>query len=132
MLTRGMSRMETLTRAVRTGPVSVAASMMAAHPNTPAGTRRVKLACGSCGHGSRPRIVTMIDEHPSGTRFPDYPGLRLVARSGNVTRRHLQAVSCPEHGRLRAQWTDVLPAAAAAARDGRVRTLRLRQVSPAT
>lgn len=45
-------------------------------------------------------------------------------RSPNVARRNLQSVSCPVYGRLLASWTAVLPAVVAA-RDGRVRRLRL-------
>jgi hypothetical protein len=99
-------------------------SMLAAQPHAPA--RRVKLACTSCG-----RVAAFVDEDPSGARFRGYPGLRLVVRSGKITRRHLQSVWCPEHGRLNARQAAVLPAAAAA-RDGRVRTVRLRPVPPTT
>jgi len=60
----------------------------------------------------------------AGTRFERYRGLRLVVRSQNITRRNLHSVSCPAHGRLLASWTAVLPATVAA-RDGRVRQLRL-------
>jgi hypothetical protein len=98
--------------------------MLAAKPDAPA--RRVRLACASCG-----RVAAVVDEDRAGARFRDYPGLRLVVRSRNITRRHLQSVRCPEHGRLKARWRAVLPAAAAA-RDGQVRRLRLRPVSPAT
>jgi len=101
-------------------------SMRDAKPDAPAGARRVKLACASCG-----RVAAVVAEDPAGIRFRDHPGLRLVVRSRNITRRHLQSVRCPEHGRLKARWTAVLPAAAAA-RDGRVRRLRLRPASPAT
>lgn len=101
-------------------------SMLAAKPNAPAKARRVRLTCASCG-----RVAALVDEDPAGARFRDYPGLRLAVRSGNITRRHLQSVVCPEHGRLHARQAVVLPAAAAA-RDGRVRTLRLPPVSPAT
>ena len=93
--------------------------LAAAQPNDPEPARRVKLACASCG-----RVAAFVDEDRAGARFRDYPGLRLVVRSGKFTRRHLQSVRCPEHGRLNAKQAAVL-AAAAAARDGRVRTLRL-------
>ena len=85
-----------------------------------------KLACRSCG-----RVSAFVDEDPVGTPFERYPGLRLVVRSRNAASRNLQSVSCPEHGRLLASWTAVLPAAVAA-RDGRVRRLRLRPVSSIT
>jgi hypothetical protein len=85
----------------------------------------VKLACRTCG-----RVAAVVDEDPAGISSRDYPGLRLMVRSGKITRRHLQAVSCPVHGRLDAHWRTVRPAAAAA-RDGRVRMLRLPPVSPA-
>lgn len=92
--------------------------------------RRVELTCALCG-----RVAAYIDEDPIGARFHDYPDLRLVARSvvrsRNITRRHIQSVACPEHGRLQAKWKDLLPAAAAA-RDGEVRSLRLWPTSPAT
>jgi hypothetical protein len=88
--------------------------------------RRVMLACRSCG-----RIAAFVDEDPTGTRFERYPGLRLLVRSRNITRRNLHSVSCPEHGRLLASWTAALPAAVAA-RDGRVRRLRLPPVSSVT
>jgi hypothetical protein len=88
--------------------------------------RRVRLACRSCG-----RIAAFVDEDPAGTRFERYPGLRLLVRSRNITRRNLHSVSCPEHGRLLASWTAALPAAVAA-RDGRVRRLRLPPVSSVT
>jgi hypothetical protein len=90
-------------------------SMLAARPSVRA--RRVKLACRSCG-----RVAAFVDEDPAGTRFEHHPGLRLLVRSTNVTRRHLHSVSCPEHGRLLASWAAVLPAVVAA-RDGRVRRL---------
>ena len=93
--------------------------LAAADPIDPEAARRVKLACASCG-----RVAAFVDEDRAGARFRDYPGLRLVVRSGKFTRRHLQSVRCPEHGRLNAKQAAVL-AAAAAARDGRVRTLRL-------
>jgi hypothetical protein len=89
--------------------------MLAAQPKA----RRVKLACASCG-----RVAAFVDEDPAGARFRGYPGLRLVVRSGKFTRRHLRSVRCPEHGWLKAGQTAVLPAVAAA-RDGRVRTVRL-------
>jgi hypothetical protein len=92
-------------------------SMLAARPSVRA--RRVKLACRSCG-----RVAAFVDEDPAGTRFERYRGLRLVVRSQNITRRNLHSVSCPAHGRLLASWTAVLPATVAA-RDGRVRQLRL-------
>ena len=95
--------------------------MLAAKPSIRA--RRVKLACRLCG-----RVAAFVDEDPAGTRFERYRGLRLVVRSPNTTRRNLQSVSCPLHGRLLASWTAVLPAAIAA-RDGRVRRLPLRPVS---
>jgi len=101
-------------------------SILAALPNDPEAARRVKLACASCGH-----VGAFVDEDPAGARFRDYPGLRLVVRSGKITRRHLQAVRCPEHGLLKARQAAVL-AAAAAARDGRVRTLRLPPTMAAT
>jgi hypothetical protein len=88
--------------------------------------RRVKLACRACG-----RVVAFVDEDPAGTRFERYPGLRLLVRSPNITRRNLHSVSCPEHGRLLASWTAVLPAAVAA-RDGRLRRLKLPPVSSVT
>jgi|SRR5437660_8068652 hypothetical protein len=99
-------------------------SMLAAQQSARA--RRVKLACRSCG-----RIAAFVDEDPAGTRFERYRGLRLLVRSGNVTRRNLQSVSCPVHGHLLASWTAVLPVAVAA-RDGRVRRLRLPPVSSVT
>jgi hypothetical protein len=98
--------------------------MLAARPSVRA--RRVKLACRSCG-----RVAAFVDEDPAGTRFEGYPGLRLLVRSRSITRRNLHSVSCPEHGRLLASWTAVLPAAIAA-RDGRMRRLRLRPTSSAT
>lgn len=98
-------------------------SILATRPSVRA--RRVKLACRSCG-----RVAAFVDEDPAGTRFEGYPGLRLLVRSATVTRRNLHPVSCPEHGRLLASWTAVLPAAVAA-QDGRVRRLRLRPVSSA-
>ena len=99
-------------------------SMLAAKPSVRA--RRVRLACRSCG-----RVAAFVDEDPAGTRFERYPGLRLLVRSRNSTRRNLQSVWCPVHGRLLASWTAVLPATIAA-RDGRVRRLRLPPVSSVT
>jgi hypothetical protein len=99
--------------------------MLAAQRNSPQAARRVRLACASCG-----RVAAFVDEDPAGARFRGYPGLRVVVRSGKFTRRHLQSVRCPEHGRLRARQAEVLPATAAA-RDGRVRTVRLRPVTTA-
>jgi hypothetical protein len=62
---------------------------------------------------------------PAPTPVPHGPtDLRLVVKSRKITRRHLQSVACPEHGRLKATWEAVLPAAVAA-RDGRVRRLQL-------
>ena len=101
-------------------------SMLAANPNAPAKARRVRLACASCG-----RVAALVDEDPAGARFRDYPGLRLAVSSGHITRRHFQSIFCPEHGRLNARRAVVFPAAVAA-RDGRVRTLRLPPVSLAT
>ena len=101
-------------------------SMLTAQPDAPVPARRVELACASCG-----RVAAFVDEDPGGARFRKYPGLRLVVRSGKFTRRHFQSVWCPEHGRLNARQAAVLPAAAAA-RDGRVRTLRLPPVTSAT
>jgi len=98
-------------------------SMLAARANAPRTVRRVTLVCASCS-----RVAAFVDEDPSGRRFRGYPDLRLVVRSGTFTRRHLQSVRCPEHGRLSARQATVLPAAAAA-RDGRVRTVRLRPVT---
>jgi hypothetical protein len=92
-------------------------SMLAARPRA---WRRVKLTCASCG-----RVAAYVDEDPVGRSFRNYRDLRLVVRSRNITRRHLQSVTCPEHGRLKATWKTVLPAAVAA-RDGRVRSLQLR------
>ena len=97
--------------------------MLAAQPSTRA--RRVRLACRSCG-----RLAAFVDEDPAGTRFERCPGLRLLVRSPDITRRNLQSVACPVHGRLLASWTAVLPAVVAA-RDGRVRRLRLPPVSSA-
>jgi hypothetical protein len=99
------------------GPRSLP-SVLAAQQSVRA--RRVKLACRSCG-----RVAAFVDEHPAGTRFERYRGLTLLVRSGNIARRNLHSVSCPVHGRLLASWTAVLPAVIAA-RDGRVRRLRLR------
>ena len=99
-------------------------SMLAAQQSVRA--RRVRLACRSCG-----RVAAFVDEDPAGTRFERYRGLRLLVRSRNITRRNPQSVSCPVHGRLLASWTTVLPAAIAA-RDGRVRRLRLPPVSAVT
>ena len=99
-------------------------SMLAAKPIIRA--RRVRLACRSCG-----RVAAFVDEDPAGTRFERYPGLRLVVRSRNIARRNFQSVSCPVHGRLLASWTAVLPAVVAA-RDGRVRRLRLPPLGSAT
>ena len=99
-------------------------SIVAAQPGARA--RRVELTCASCG-----RVAAHVDEDPVGRFFHDYPDLQLVVRSRNITRRHLRSVTCPEHGRLKATWQDVLPAAVAA-RDGQVRSQRLRPVSPAT
>jgi hypothetical protein len=99
-------------------------SILAAQPDARA--RRVKLVCASCG-----RVAAHVDEDPAGRFFHDYPDLQLVVRSTNITRRHLRSVTCPEHGRLEATWKAVLPAAVAA-RDGRVRSQRLRPASPAT
>lgn len=96
-------------------------SMLAAKPSVRA--RRVRLACQSCG-----RVAAFVDEDPADTRFERYPGLRLLVRSRNSIRRNLHSVSCPMHGRLLASWTAVLPAVVAA-RDGRVRRLRLPPVS---
>jgi hypothetical protein len=112
--------------AAKTARVRRLPSMLNAKPDAPVPARRVKLACASCG-----RVAAFVDEDPAGARFRDYPGLRLVVRSGKFTRRHLQSVWCPEHGRLNASRAAVFPAAAAA-RDGRVRTLRLPPVSAAT
>jgi hypothetical protein len=99
-------------------------SMLAAQWSVRA--RRVRLACRSCG-----RVAAFVDEDPAGTRFERHPGLRLLVRSRNITRRNPQSVSCPEHGRLLASWTAVLPAAVAA-RDGAVYQLRLPPVSAVT
>lgn len=88
--------------------------------------RRVRLTCVCCG-----RVAAYVDEDPVGRFFHNYPDLRLVVRSRRITRRHLQSVVCPEHGRLKATWKAVLPAAAAA-RDGQVRSLELWPVSPDT
>jgi hypothetical protein len=115
-LARSLSRRTSLARRLP--------SMLAARPVIRA--RRVTLACRSCG-----RLAASVDEDPAGTRFERCPGLRLVVRSASITRRDLQSVRCPEHGRLLASWTAVLPAAAAA-RDGRVRRLRLPPVSSVT
>jgi hypothetical protein len=115
-------RRAALADAARRGPTSMLARR---DDSSRAGTRRVKLTCGSCG-----RVAAIIEEHPAGTSFADYPGLFVLVRSGHVTRRHLQQVTCPRHGLLRASWTRVLPAAEAA-RDGRVRTLRLWPVTAA-
>ena len=115
-LARSLSRKTSLARRLQ--------SMLAAKPSVRA--RRVRLACRSCG-----RVAAVVDEDPAGTRFEGYPGLRLLVRSRNISRRNLQSVSCPEHGRLLASWTAVLPAAVAA-RDGRVRRLRLPPVSSVT
>ena len=97
--------------------------MLAAQRNSPQAARRVRLACASCG-----QVAAFVDEDPAGARFRNYPSLRLVVRSGKFTRRHLQSVRCPDHGRLKARQAAVLPAAAAA-RDGRVRTVRLRPMA---
>jgi hypothetical protein len=106
------------------GPARSLPPMLAAKPGIRA--RRVKLACRCCG-----RVAAFVDEDPAGARFERHRGLRLVVRSRNITRRNLQSVSCPEHGRLLASWTAVLPVAVAA-RDGRVRRLRLRPASSVT
>jgi hypothetical protein len=98
-------------------------SILAAQPVVRA--RRVELVCASCG-----RVAAHVDEDPVGRFFHNYPDLRLVVRSRKMTRRHLKSVTCPEHGRLKATWKAVLPAAAAA-RDGQVRSQRLWPVSPA-
>jgi len=99
-------------------------STLAAQPV--AWARRVELVCASCS-----RMAAYVDEDPAGRRFHSHPDLRLVIRSRHITRRHLQSVACPEHGRLKATWKAVLPAAIAA-RDGRVRSLRLWPFRPAT
>ena len=98
--------------------------MLAAKPGIRA--RWVRLACRSCG-----RVAAFVDEDPAGARFEPYPGLRLLVRSPDITRRNLQSVWCPGHGRLLASWTAVLPAVVAA-RDGRVRRVRLPPVSSVT
>lgn len=100
-------------------------SILAAQANAERTARRVELICAACG-----RVAAFVDEDPSGKRFRDYPGLRLVVKTGRITRRHLQSVRCPEHGRLKARQAAVL-AAALAARDGRVRSVRLRPVTSA-
>src|SRR5262249_50063536 len=111
--------------AARTARVHRLPSMLAVQANAPRTARRAELVCASCG-----RVAAFVEEDPSGRRFRDYPGLRLVVKSGKFTRRHLQSVRCPEHGRLNARQAAVLPAAAAA-RDGRVRTVRLRPAAHA-
>lgn len=114
-LARGLSKRASLARGVP--------SMLAAQPV--ASARRVKVTCASCG-----RVAAYVDEDPAGLCFRG-PDLRLVVRSGNITRRHLQSLACSEHGRLKATWKAVLPAAVAA-RDGRVRKLQLWPVGPAS
>jgi hypothetical protein len=99
-------------------------SILAAPPI--AWVRRVELTCASCG-----RVAAYVDEDPAGRFFRNYPDLRLVVRSRTITRRHLQSVACPEHGRLEVTWKAVLPAAVEA-RDGQVRSLQLWPVSPAS
>ena len=98
-------------------------SILAARPGVRA--RRVALTCASCG-----RVAAHVDEDPAGRFFRNYPDLRLVVRSRKLTRRHLQSVTCPVHGRLKVTWTAVLPAAALAS-DGRVRSLQLQPAGPA-
>lgn len=88
-----------------------------------AAQRRVKLVCGSCG-----TVAAVVDEDPAGVPNSDYPGLLLIVRCGNRAHRHMQAVSCRRHGKLDATWERVLPLAQAA-RDGRVRTLRIRSTA---
>ena len=83
------------------------------------------LACRACS-----RIAAFVDEDPAGARFERYRPALLV-RSPNITRRNLHSVSCPEHGLLLASWRAVLPAAVAA-RDGRVRRLKLPPASSVT
>ena len=89
--------------------------------NTRAGVRLVKIKCASCN-----REAAVIEEHPAGTCFADYPGLYLLVRSSNITRRHLQSVYCERDGRLGVSWVEVLTKAQAAKHDGRVGFLRAR------
>src|SRR5262249_54989779 len=99
-------------------------SVLAAQPV--AWARRVALVCASFS-----RVAAYIDEDPADRRFHSHPDLRLVVRARHGTPRPLPSLACPEPRQVKAPGKDVIPAAIAA-RDGRVRSLRLWPFRPAT